>query len=97
MTQITSFGVGQTAKVIAALYLFIGIIVVVLMLPFMIMANSMAGDMAAGGMGMGVTILLMLLAPILYAVAAWIFTALGCLIYNFVAGKVGGIAVNLEA
>ncbi len=31
------------------------------------------------------------------AVAGFVFTAIGCAIYNFVAGYVGGIEVELES
>jgi hypothetical protein len=34
--------------------------------------------------------------PIIYGVCGFIFTAIGCAIYNFVAGLVGGIEVELD-
>ena len=43
------------------------------------------------GFGPGVALLL----PIFYGVLGFIFTAIGCAIYNFVAGLVGGVEVEL--
>jgi hypothetical protein len=45
------------------------------------------------GFGTGLAVAL----PILYGVMGFIFTAIACAIYNFVAGFVGGIEVELEA
>lgn len=35
--------------------------------------------------------------PILYGICGFIFTAIGCAIYNLVAGWVGGVEVELDA
>jgi hypothetical protein len=84
--RIRRFGVGQTAKVVGALYALMGVVFV----PFLLIASMFAPDKS--GLGAGFAIAL----PILYGVAGFIFTALGCVIYNFVAGLVGGIEVELD-
>jgi hypothetical protein len=44
------------------------------------------------GLGIGFAVLL----PVLYGLAGFIFTAIGCLLYNLVAGMVGGIEVEID-
>ena len=76
----------QTAKVMAALYGLMGFIFI----PFVYFAMSRGPN--AGSFGgwflIGV--------PIAYAVFGFVFVAIGCLIYNFVASMTGGIEVDLE-
>ena len=38
-----------------------------------------------------------LLGALVYGVVGWVMTAIGCAIYNLVAGWVGGIEVQLES
>ena len=86
MAQIRRFGVGQTAKVVGVLYALIGVVLV----PFVLIAAMYSPNKS--GLGPGVALSL----PIIYGVAGFIFTAIGCAIYNFVAGLVGGIEVELD-
>ena len=85
--QIRRFGIGQTAKVVGALYGLLGLIFV----PFFLVAVAMSPDEAGFGMGLAISF------PIIYAVIGFIGTALACAIYNFVARFVGGIEVEMEA
>jgi hypothetical protein len=41
-------------------------------------------------------LLLVFLLPIFYAVIGFVFVAIGCWIYNLVAGMVGGIRVDIR-
>lgn len=86
MAQIRRFGVGQTAKVIGVLYALMGLIFV----PFLLIVSMYSPSKP--GIGPGFALLL----PIIYGVLGFIFTALGCVIYNFVAGLVGGVEVELD-
>jgi hypothetical protein len=86
MAQIRRFGVAQTAKVIGVLYALMGLIFV----PFLLIVSLYAPSKPGFGPGFA------LLLPIIYGVAGFIFTALGCVIYNFVAGLVGGVEVELN-
>jgi hypothetical protein len=85
MSRIQKFGVGQTAKVLGVLYAIMG----ALFIPFMLLA-SMYGEGFGFGFGFA------LLFPVIYGVFGFIFTAIGCLFYNIVAGWVGGIEIELD-
>lgn len=84
--QIRRFGIGQTAKVIAVLYVLVG----ALLVPFVLIgaAFSPRESHFSGGLALAL--------PIIYGVCGFIFTAIGCAIYNFIAGFVGGIEVELS-
>jgi len=84
--QIRRFGIGQTAKVVAVLYALMGLVFV----PIFLVANRFSPNQTGLGTGFVVAI------PIIYGVLGFIFTALGCAIYNLVAGWVGGIEVELD-
>ena len=83
--QIRRFGVGQTAKVVGVLYALMGLIFV----PVFLIASMFSPNRAEFGTGFALAL------PIIYGVIGFIFTAIGCAIYNFVAGLVGGIEVEL--
>jgi hypothetical protein len=85
--QIRRFGIGQTAKVVAVLYTLLGLVFV----PVFLLAAMFSPRETGFGTGLAVAL------PILYGVMGFIFTAIACAIYNFVAGFVGGIEVELEA
>jgi transmembrane protein DUF3566 len=87
MAQIRRFGVGQTAKVAGALYALMGLVFV----PIVLIASLISPDKSGVGPGFALAL------PIIYGVLGFIFTAIGCAIYNFVAGLVGGIEVELDA
>lgn len=83
--QIRRFGVLQTAKVAGALYALMGLVFVPVVLIMSMWAPRQQG------MGTGLALSL----PILYGVFGFIFAALGCALYNLVAGLVGGVEVEL--
>ena len=84
--QIRRFGVGQTAKVIGVLYALMGLVLV----PIVLIVSMYSPNKPAFGTGFA------LVLPIMYGVLGFIFTAIGCAIYNVVAGLVGGIEVELD-
>ena len=87
MARIDRFGIGQTAKVLGILYALMGLVFV----PFFLIAAMFTPSEEAGfGLGFAVTM------PILYGLAGFVFTAIGCALYNLVAGWVGGIEVELQ-
>ena len=84
--RLSRFTIGQTAKVLGLLYGLMGLI----FLPFILVATMVSPNET--GFGVGVALAL----PILYGVFGFVFTAIGCALYNWVAGKVGGIEVSLD-
>jgi len=85
--QLRRFGIGQTAKVVGVLYGLMGVV----FLPFLVLGAMFSPK---GGMGFGVGFAILL--PFLYGICGFIFTAISCAIYNWVAGMVGGIEVELD-
>jgi hypothetical protein len=97
MKRIKKFGVLQTAKVIAILY-FIGsaIFFVPLSLVILVAKNSPVFSSALQRtIGSSSPVFVMLL-PLLYGVFGFILASISCLIYNFIATKIGGIEVEFD-
>ena len=102
MFRIRRFGVIKTANVVAFLYV---IVVVVVFIPIALLVaiagssgNFGGASRALGGNAGGIAVLFLgLVFAIVYGIAGWIFTVIACLIYNFAAGMVGGIEIQLEA
>jgi hypothetical protein len=84
--RIQRFGIAQTAKVFGVLYGLMGVVV----LPIFALAAAFAPSEAGFGVGFA------LVLPVLYAVFGFVFVAIGCWLYNLVAGWVGGIEVELD-
>ena len=55
------------------------------------MATLVATNETGVGFGIGFALLL----PLFYGLLGFVFTALGCIIYNLVAGWVGGIEIEI--
>jgi hypothetical protein len=87
MRQIKSFAVLQTAKVMGVLYLLFGLL---FMAPFFLIVSVSRGHRHGG------SLLMVLIAPVFYAVGAFIFTALICWLYNVVAKRIGGIEFEVS-
>lgn len=89
--RIRRVSVFQTAKVSAVLYGLMGLLAV----PFVFLASMLSpGETNLFGIGAGLVGAIML--PVIYAVFGFIFTAIGCAIYNAVAGVIGGIEFEVE-
>jgi hypothetical protein len=84
MRQVRRFGVFQTAKVLGILYALGGLLIA----PFLVLASMFGGEANPFGMSFA------LLIPIFYGVLGFVTTAVGALIYNTVAGWVGGIEIE---
>jgi hypothetical protein len=85
--QIRRFGVGQTAKVVAVLYALMGLVFA----PIFMITSMFAPKETGFGTGFAIAL------PIIYGVCGFIFTAIGCAVYNLVAGWVGGIEVDIDS
>jgi hypothetical protein len=95
MFRIRRFGVIRTANVVAFLYL---IIIAIIFVPIAALVAALAPNAGLASGAGGVAVLFFgLVIAVFYAVVGWIFTALACVLYNFAAGMVGGIEIQLEA
>jgi len=86
--RITSIGITQTANTVAALYGLLGLIFGILAFFFALFAPS---SRFATTSGVIPAIFALILFPILYALGAFIFVAIGSWVYNVVAAKTGGV------
>lgn len=95
MFRIRRFGVIRTSNVVAFFYI---VIVAVIFVPIAsIVALAVPANQSVGGLGAVGVLVFGLLAAFVYGILGWIFTALACLLYNFAAGMIGGIEIQLEA
>jgi hypothetical protein len=85
--RIRRFGPGQTAKVVGVLYTLVG----VAFLPVFLLVALFAPNQTGMGVGIGFAVVL----PFIYGLCGFVFTAIACLIYNLVAGWVGGIEIEI--
>ena|SRR5688500_5657122 len=91
--RITRFGVGQTAKVLGALYFLLGIVFAAIFGLFGSMMPAAAMGDGAGMFGMGFIIAM----PFLYGVMGVVFGALVAWLYNLVATWTGGLEMELDS
>jgi len=102
MVRIRRFGVLRTASVLALLYglaalIFFGIFavfVLVVGIPSSNLGGMPGFDAGAGAVGI---LIFGAFAAAIYGIFGWIFTAIACLLYNWVAGFAGGVEIKLEA
>lgn len=101
MQQIKSFGIFQTSKFVAILYFVIAAVIAIIAAPFILLAgmftSAQPGEgLGSGGTAMGFGLAFLVAAPFIYGIFAFLATALVCWVYNVLAGRVGGIAIELE-
>ena len=82
------------ANVVALVYALVGLVFVVLALPFVFM--SMAWGESSGAFSIGITLILVVLYPVFGLFFGWLTGLLGAAIYNLVARWVGGIYLELR-
>jgi len=87
--QVKSFDVLQTSAVAAMLYFLLSLLIFV---PVFLITLAFPHSNTV----LPFTGIVVVFIPFLYAIAGFIFTALGCLFYNLVAKFMGGIAFTLE-
>lgn len=80
---------GQFALIMGATYVLFGIIAAVLLFVFTSMIPASAG---LGGMTRGIGVIFV---PIIYGILGYVCGFIGAVIYNLVAGTVGGIKVTV--
>jgi len=83
--RIRRFEIHSTALTVAIMYFVLAVLIV----PIVYLASRNAPGEALPGFAF-------VLGPFLYAVFGYVFAAIGCWLYNIVAGWVGGVAFTLE-
>ncbi len=84
--RVRRFSVAQTAKVVGLLY----VVMALIFMPIVLIVAFVSPQESAFSVGVALAL------PIIYGVLGFIFTAIGCALYNWVAGMVGGIEVELD-
>jgi hypothetical protein len=88
----------QLGLVLAVLYAILGLIFALFFAPFMAVMGSLApmGTLGrpSGGMGVGSALAVIVIFPIVYAVAGFIGGVIVAFVYNLVAGWTGGIELT---
>jgi hypothetical protein len=98
---IRRFGVISVAKIYGLLMfifgLIIGVIYGLVLIVFGAAISTLGRDTAAGGVSTVVMgVVMMIAVPIFYGILGFISGAIGALIYNVVAGMIGGVKFELE-
>lgn len=106
MSRVTirRFDVIRAANIAAVLYaVMVAIIGLLFFLPFTLLAGvagSRAGDTGIGiglfGAGIVGALIFTLVGIVFYGIAGWIMTAIMVALFNFVAGRVGGIQADVD-
>jgi hypothetical protein len=90
--RVRRIGVMPFATTMAALYLLLGVIILIPIMLFGGALSKMTGGMSgSGGFSMGV----MIAMPIIYGICGFILGAITAALYNVVAGWTGGIEIEL--
>ena len=84
--QISRISVAQTSKVMAILYVIFSLLYSLIGIPMIIFGGS---DVKIMGY-------MYLFMPIIMGIFGFIFVALGCWVYNLVAGKFGGVEFEVK-
>jgi hypothetical protein len=103
MVRIRRFGVLRTASVLALIYGLAALIFFGIFAVFVLVAGVQSPNLPSGmpgfdaGVGAVGVLIFGAIAAAIYGIFGWIFTALACLLYNWVAGFAGGVEIKLEA
>jgi hypothetical protein len=99
MFRIRRFSVISTANTVALMY-FIGLLIVLIPVVLFLSVSSVtitdaSGQQSTFGAGAVGGLVILIIAPILYGLIAWVGTALFCLLYNLTARFTGGMGVDV--
>ena len=92
MQTIKKLGVMSVAKIEGALGVVIGLIIGILVFVAGSVASAMTGTPSVGSLGP----LSIIIFPVVYGIMLFIFGAIFAWVYNVIAGRIGGIQIDLE-
>ncbi|MDR7132047.1 energy-converting hydrogenase Eha subunit A [Algoriphagus sp. 4150] len=95
MVKIEKIGVSSAAKIYGLTLGILGFVIGIFYALFFSIFSGLFGDelpVSAAGLGIGMAIVF----PIIYGIMGFIVGALGAVIYNFVASKIGGLEIQLS-
>jgi hypothetical protein len=101
MATLKRIGPGSAFKVGLVLYALLGVFIGIIVACVSLVAGSLGGLAAPGApgvrmMGFGMGFGAIIFFPVFYGVIGGIFAAVGAVIYNVVAGWVGGLEVDIN-
>ena len=103
MAIIARVSPGSAFKIGLALYAFLGLLIGALVAIFSLMAGSIASHLGqnappglTGAIGVAGGVGAIIVMPILYGIIGGVAFAIGAVIYNLVAGWVGGLEVDIR-
>ncbi len=97
MFRVRRFSVISTANTVAIMY-FIGFLIIFIPVALILSVAQVSVTSTSGQQfTFGAELLFLLIIPIFYGLAGWVFTALFCLLYNLTARFTGGIGVDVQA
>lgn len=96
MVKIEKIGVSSAAKIYGLTLAVLGFILGIFYALFFTAFSGLFGDdIPIAGVG-GLGIFMVIAIPIFYGIMGFIVGALGAVVYNFVASKVGGLEIQLS-
>ncbi|WP_057938450.1 DUF3566 domain-containing protein [Algoriphagus resistens] len=95
MVKIERIGVSSAAKIYGLTLGILGFVIGIFYALFLSAFSGLMGDeMSSFGAGMGIGMAIVF--PIIYGIMGFVIGALGAVIYNFVASKIGGLEIQLS-
>ncbi|SFA88717.1 hypothetical protein [Algoriphagus aquimarinus] len=95
MVKIEKIGISSAAKIYGLTLGGLGFVIgIFYALFFSIFSGLLGNEMYSYGLGLGVGMAIVF--PILYGIIGFIVGALGAIVYNFVASKIGGLEIQLS-
>jgi hypothetical protein len=96
MVKIEKIGVSSAAKIYGVTLGILGFVIGIFYALFLSAFSGILGESfpieGAGGLGL----IMIIVFPIMYGILGFIMGALGAVIYNFVASKMGGLEIQLS-
>jgi hypothetical protein len=83
--RLTRFGIHSTALIVGIIYFILAIVCIPIV--YLISRNAPNGGLPGA---------VLVIGPVVYGVFGYVFTAIGCWLYNLIASGTGGMVFTLE-